>query len=126
MTSPDDEYGTPDEENPEWTDEDFLWAVKARDFDGDILKVHKFLRSRENFLRGAKEAGLPREAFLALEPNMGGDTCRACRNNSTTTATATKEPSNDSFRLVASPNPFRERTTLKVTFPAFKATSEQS
>lgn len=59
-------------------------------------------------------------AFLALEPNMGGDTCRACRNGTTTTATATKEPSNDSFRLSASPNPFKDRTTIKVTFPAFK------
>ena len=79
MTSPDDEYGTPDEENPEWTDEDFLWAVKARDFDGDILKVHEFLRSRENFLRGAKEAGLPRKAFLALEPQKPGFLNRAAK-----------------------------------------------
>ena len=59
-------------------------------------------------------------AFLALEPGMGGDTCRACRNNGTVTTVATKEPTNDSFRLVALPNPFKERTTLRVNFPSFK------
>jgi hypothetical protein len=59
-------------------------------------------------------------AFLALEPGMGGDTCRACRNNATGQTTATKEPTNDSFRLVALPNPFKERTVLRVSFPAFK------
>jgi hypothetical protein len=58
-------------------------------------------------------------AFLALEPGMGGDTCRTCRNT-TVIATATKDIANDSFRLSASPNPFKETTTLKVTFPAFK------
>jgi Secretion system C-terminal sorting domain len=58
-------------------------------------------------------------AFLALEPGMGGDTCRACRTG-TGTATATKDITNDSFRLSASPNPFKETTTLKVSFPAFK------
>ena len=59
-------------------------------------------------------------AFLALEPGMGGDTCRACRNPTVVTVTATKDITNDSFRLVASPNPFKENTTLKVNFPAFK------
>ena len=58
-------------------------------------------------------------AFLALEPNMGGDTCRSCRNP-TVTVTATKDIANDSFRMAASPNPFNKTTTLKVTFPAFK------
>jgi hypothetical protein len=59
-------------------------------------------------------------AFLALEPGMGGDTCRACRNPTVVTVTATKDIANDSFRMVASPNPFSNATTLKVTFPAFK------
>lgn len=59
-------------------------------------------------------------AFLALEPGMGGDTCRACRNAGAGQSVATKEVSTDSFRLAALPNPFKEKTTLKVTFPAFK------
>jgi hypothetical protein len=59
-------------------------------------------------------------AFLALEPNMGGDTCLSCRDNSAVKVTATKEISNDSFRLKASPNPFKESTTIKVDFPTFK------
>ena len=29
---PEPEYGTPDDENPEWTDEDFTWAVRSKDF----------------------------------------------------------------------------------------------
>jgi Secretion system C-terminal sorting domain/Vault protein inter-alpha-trypsin domain len=59
-------------------------------------------------------------AFLALEPNMGGDTCLACRDKSATQVTATKELSSDYFRLKASPNPFKESTTIKVEFPSFK------
>ncbi len=59
-------------------------------------------------------------AFLALEPGMGGDTCRACRNQTVIGAVATKDLTNDSFRLVAAPNPFTNNTQLKLTFPAFK------
>jgi hypothetical protein len=59
-------------------------------------------------------------AFLALEPSMGGDTCLTCRDKSSIQVTATKEVSNDSFRLKASPNPFKESTTIKVDFPSFK------
>jgi hypothetical protein len=58
-------------------------------------------------------------AFLALEPGMGGDTCRSCRNP-VTILSATKDIGSDSFRMVASPNPFSKATTLKVNFPAFK------
>jgi broad specificity polyphosphatase/5'/3'-nucleotidase SurE len=50
---------------------------------------------------------------------MGGDTCRSCRNP-TVFVTATKDMANDSFRMVAAPNPFKETTTLKINFPAFK------
>jgi hypothetical protein len=71
MTHPDDEFGTPDEENPEWTHEDMLWAVWAPDFGGHDASS-AFLLEREKFLDGQKLAGIPRETFLSLEPNKPG------------------------------------------------------
>ena len=56
MTLPDDEYGTPDEENPEWTDEDFVWAVWAKDFARYEASV-AFLIGRQKFLNSVKAAG---------------------------------------------------------------------
>lgn len=76
MTLPDDEYGTPDEENPEWTDEDFLWAVWAKDF-GSYEASVAFLIERQKFLNSVKAAGLPREAFLSLKPTKLGFVERA-------------------------------------------------
>ena len=65
------EYGVPDEENPEWTDEDWLWAVRHADF-GSHVAVHNFLIRRREILEAAEAAGIPRAAFLELEPNKPG------------------------------------------------------
>ncbi|WP_126974635.1 hypothetical protein [Frigidibacter oleivorans] len=76
MNQDDGEYGVPDEESPEITDEEWLWFVRAEDFDG-FAGVHAFLREREDFLREAEAAGIPRTAFLSLEPNKPGFIRRA-------------------------------------------------
>jgi hypothetical protein len=65
------EYGVPDDENPEWTEEDFLWAVSGIDF-GGFAATHAFLEERGNFLREAEAAGIPRASFLGLEPRKPG------------------------------------------------------
>lgn len=67
----------PDEDTPEWTEDDSLWAVQARDFDGDVLQVADFIKSRESFLKMAEDAGIPRETFLPFEPNKPGFEDRA-------------------------------------------------
>ena len=67
----DDEYGVPDEENPEITDEQWKWMVRGADFSG-FEATHAFLRDREAFLDEAEAAGIPREAFLSLDPNKPG------------------------------------------------------
>ncbi|MBF9034292.1 hypothetical protein HKCCE2091_08580 [Rhodobacterales bacterium HKCCE2091] len=62
----------PDEENPEWTDEDFRWSVFGGDFEGSPFKVAEFLKRREEFLRSAEAIGIPRETFLPFQPNKPG------------------------------------------------------
>ena len=57
---------------PELTDEMMLWAVRAADFNGDHFAVEAFMSSREDFLRKAEAAGVPREAFLPFDPNTPG------------------------------------------------------
>lgn len=89
MTKPEDEYGTPDDENPEWTEEDFRWSVRAQDFGGDILEVHAFLARREGFLRTAEAAGLTRAAFLRFNPKTPGFFERASRGLAQALAAAT-------------------------------------
>lgn len=71
-TTPDDEYGVPDEESPELTDDFFLWAVRAQDFGGDHMASHAFLVSREAFFRSAEAAGMTRESFLPFAPTKPG------------------------------------------------------
>jgi hypothetical protein len=66
------EYGTPDEESPELTDEELRWAVRSADFGGDFMAVERFLTDRAEFLRDAEAAGMPREAFLPFRPNEPG------------------------------------------------------
>ena len=68
---PHDIPGIPVEENPEWTDEDFLWSVYAGDF-GSFAESHAFLMRREEILRVAESKGLTREMFLPLLPNKPG------------------------------------------------------
>jgi hypothetical protein len=68
----DEEYGVPDDENPEWTEETFRWSVKAADFGGNIRKVHDFLIRRTEILRAADALGIPREVFLPFEPTKPG------------------------------------------------------
>ncbi len=74
--SNDDDFGTPDEESPEITEEQVLWAVRAIDFP-DFNSSHAFLTEREAFLRDAEEAGIARAAFLSLDPNKPGFIQRA-------------------------------------------------
>jgi hypothetical protein len=101
MTNSEDEYGTPDDENPEWTDEDFLWSVWAQDFGGDSLRVHAFLTSRENFLREAEAAGLPRIAFLSFDPKRPGFVERASHALSLALAAANDSISSESTKHAA-------------------------
>lgn len=78
MTHPDDENGIPDEENPEWTDEDFLWAVSAKDFSSHEAGI-AFMIERDKFLDGQNMVGIPRETFLPLAPNKPGFIERATK-----------------------------------------------
>lgn len=68
----DEEFGIPDDENPEWTEETFRWSVKVVDFGGDITKVHEFLIRRSQILRAAEALGIPRDVFLPFEPAKPG------------------------------------------------------
>ena len=72
----DHEYGTADEENPELTEEDFLWMVDVRAFPSDRA-AHDFNVARWEFLKAAEAAGIPRETFLPFEPNKPGFMDRA-------------------------------------------------
>jgi hypothetical protein len=72
----DDDFGVPDDENPEWTEETFRWAVHNKDF-GGFEGALTFLRAREEFLRDAKSVGLERNAFLPFEPTKPGFVERA-------------------------------------------------
>ena len=65
------EFGEPDDESPEWTDEDSRWAVRARNFPNHAA-AHAFLVRREGFFDTAEAAGISREAFMALEPSKPG------------------------------------------------------
>ena len=68
---PNDPPGVPDDENPEWTDEDFLWSVNNADF-GGFKAAMAFLVHREEILRAAASKGLNREIFLPLLPSKPG------------------------------------------------------
>lgn len=65
------QYGVPDDESPEWTDEDFLWAVQAKDFPTHMAS-YEFLKHREEILRAADAIGIPRSAFLPFAPTKPG------------------------------------------------------
>ena len=67
----DDEYGVPDDENPEITEEQFRWAVKTQDF-GDIFASTAFLTRRAEILRAGEAAGLTREYFWQFAPTKPG------------------------------------------------------
>jgi hypothetical protein len=101
MTIPDNEYGTPDDESPEWSEEDFLWAVRAADFGGDPLQVVGFLKSREAFLRNVMAAGLPRSAFLSFAPQKPGFIDRATRALELSVAAARNFMAEDSTKHAA-------------------------
>lgn len=64
--------GVPDKENPEWTEEDFMWAASAVDFDGDIVQVAEFLIRRLEILRAAEALGIPKNTFLPFAPTKPG------------------------------------------------------
>lgn len=68
---PNDPPGVPDDESPEWTDEDFLWSVRNDDFDNHMA-VLDFLTHREEILRAAEAVGIARAAFLPYEPSKPG------------------------------------------------------
>lgn len=68
---PNDPPGVPDDESPEWTDDDFLWSVAFSDF-GDHGAVIAFLTHREEILRAAEAVGIPRAAFLPYAPTKPG------------------------------------------------------
>lgn len=69
---PHDEPGVPDDENPEWTDEDFRWAVRAEDFRGNHLAVHEFLNRRLEIFRAGAAIGLEKEYFWQFAPTKPG------------------------------------------------------
>jgi hypothetical protein len=74
----DDDFGTPNDESPEITEEQLVWAVRAKDFT-NFEASHAFLMEREDFLKEAAAEGIPREAFLGLEPNKRGFIQRATK-----------------------------------------------
>ena len=69
--APDEEFGVPDDENPEWTEDTFRWSVRAADF-ADMAEVHEFLKSRRDLLKVAKANGIGNEWFLPFDPNKPG------------------------------------------------------
>ena len=71
MAKREDDVGIPDEENPEWTEEDFLWAVRHGDF-ADDQAVIDFLIRRDEILAAAEAQGIAKEAFLGLDPTKPG------------------------------------------------------
>ena len=68
---PDDDYGEPDDENPEWTGEDFMWSINNADF-GGLKPAMDFLARREKFFANAAKLGFEREAFLGFQPGKPG------------------------------------------------------
>ncbi len=68
---PEPEYGTPDDENPEWTDEDFTWAVRSKDFANHTESL-AFLIRRLEILRAAEALGIPKDTFLPFAPTKPG------------------------------------------------------
>ena len=68
---PNDPPGVPDDESPEWTEEDFAWSVNNTDF-GGFAAAMAFLTHREEILRAADAAGIPRAAFLQYAPGKPG------------------------------------------------------
>jgi len=65
-----------DEDLPDWTEEDELWAIQASDF-GTFEAMHAFLQQREALLTAAETAGVPRATFLPFEPGKPGFEDRA-------------------------------------------------
>lgn len=56
-------------------------------------------------------------AFLCLEPAQGGEPCLNCADESKGEVTSTQNPLRDSIARVAfSPNPFRDRVLIQLTF----------
>ena len=61
-----------EDDAPELTEERARWLVSVRDFGGDIFATTDFLNRREDILRRAEAAGIPRETFLPFDPNTPG------------------------------------------------------
>lgn len=61
-----------EDDAPEMTEERAKWVVAAKDFGGDSIATHDFIWRREEILRKAEAAGIPREVFLHFEPNKPG------------------------------------------------------
>lgn len=66
-----DDFGAPDDENPEWTDDDFEWAVESQDF-SDIFAVTEFLARRAEILQAGESAGMDRAFFWQFQPTKPG------------------------------------------------------
>lgn len=60
-----------DGECRELTAEDFLWAVRSQDFDGQDASL-AFLHEREAFFKIAESLGIERETFLPFAPSKPG------------------------------------------------------
>ena len=54
------------------TAEEWLWSIRTQDFGGDTFAVRDFALRREEIVRAAEAAGIPRAAFLHLAPNKPG------------------------------------------------------
>jgi hypothetical protein len=55
----------------ELTDEDMPWFVRSQDCTS-WEEAHEFLLRREDILEKAEALGIPREAFLSLDPGKPG------------------------------------------------------
>ena len=53
-------------------DDEMPWLIRAADFPGGLEEMARFSLEREQFLDALADEGIPREAFLALEPSKPG------------------------------------------------------
>ena len=61
----------PDDLNPEWTEYETRWAVKAADFE-DPVAASRFLIRRKQIFFEAQRLGIPKDMLTAFKPNKPG------------------------------------------------------
>ena len=64
------DYGTPDDENPEWTAADFARARPMREVDPDLVAAHKAGTIRYKGQRGKQKAPTKAQVTLRLDRDV--------------------------------------------------------